>query len=106
MKNKIIICLLAIFPLNIYGVEIKYTLLNEMEGNFDVPDDIVEFNASKGNINFIRSSGEIVNYKGLLSPMTEISGLDNLPILNRIELARQLHCDNLSFLKSPLLSIC
>jgi hypothetical protein len=88
------------FSLNIYGVEINYTLLNGTDGKFDVPDDIVEFNAFKGNINFIRNSGEIINFKTLLSPMTEILGLDNLPILNRIELSLQLHCDNLSFLKN------
>jgi hypothetical protein len=100
MKNRFIFCLLLGFSLNIYCIEIRYTLLNGTVGNFNVPNDIVEFNARKGNINFIRSNGEIINFKGILSPMTEIFGLENLPILNRIELALQLHCDNLLFLKS------
>ena len=100
---KILYSLLFIFVgLNSYGVEINYTLLNGTKGRLTVPDDIIEINAFNGNMNFVRSNGELINLR-TTSPMIEIIGIENLPILNKMELSRQLNTNNLSFLRSSSL---
>jgi hypothetical protein len=98
-KNIIFGILFSLFIENLYCVEIKYTLLNETKGSINVPNDIIEINAFKGNMNFVRNNGEIINIKNV-SLMTEITGIENLPMLNKMELALQLSCNDLSFLKS------
>ena len=80
-------------------IEVNYTLLNGTRGSITIPNDIVEINAFKGDMNFVRSNGEIINLR-TISPMTEIIGIENLPILNRMELSMQLNTDELVFLRS------
>jgi hypothetical protein len=104
MYKALIYCVILFAFINFkgYSVEISYTLLDGTKGTINVPDDIVEISAFKGNMNFIRSNGDRINLR-TVSPMTEIIGIENLPVLKRMELALQLHCDNLLFLRNSSL---
>jgi hypothetical protein len=58
MRKFIFLALFVGFILNIYCVEIKYTLLNGTQGKINVPEDIVKIITYKGNMNFIRQNGK------------------------------------------------
>ena len=101
--NKIIHSLLFLFiGLYSYSIEISYTLLNGTKSTINIPNDVIEINAFKGNMNFVRSNEEIITLR-TTSPMIEIIGIENLTTLTRMELSMQLHSENYDFIKSTSL---
>jgi hypothetical protein len=100
--KKLYSIIFLFISINCYSIDIEfsYTLLNGSRGSIIIPNDIVEIDAFKGNINFIRNNGETINLK-TISPMVEIYGIEKLYILNRMELSMQLNgSEIINFLKN------
>ena len=105
MYKKVYSLLFLFISFNCYSIDIEfsYTLLNGTKGSINIPNDIIEINAFKGNMNFIRTNGEVINLR-TISPMVEIHGIEYLNSLYRMELSMQLNgSEIINFLKNDSL---